>query len=216
MLIMISGGYRKDNQEIYKLLDQSKKIVYIPSWHGKESLKDFKRFKRQHKLSTVVYFPISKQPISSKMKAIKQCDLIYVDGGNTFYLLNQLKKFNLLGLIKKLSESKILVGMSAGAIIQTPNINLASIPVFTADDNFVKLEKLGALKKVHFEIYPHFSIRNKKELVELTKYSKTHSRKIYLLPDGASLIKASKRLKVIGKSFMLHKGKLFVNSPSGR
>lgn len=211
MLIMLSGGYREDNPEIYNLMDRSKKIVYIPSWYGEEAYRDYKDFKEQLPNSNVIYFPINKRPTVEKIKELKSCDLIYFDGGNTFYILNQLINWNLVSLIKKLSRSKVIVGMSAGSILQTPNINLAQIPYFNADDNDVRLEDLSGLNNVSFEIYPHFSIRNKKELKELTKYSKTHKRKIYLLPDGSSIIKKKGRVKFVGKSYLLHKGILCEN-----
>lgn len=200
MLILLSGGYKKDNPKAYDLMSQSKKIVYIPSWHGSTALKDYKKFKKQHPDSKVEYFPINKKPSDKKLALLKNADLIYVDGGNTFYLLNQLLKYNLFGLLKKLSKSKVMAGLSAGAILQTPNINLAKIPDFNSDDNFVKLTKFEALNSVPFEVYPHYD-NTKKEDRQLVKYSQTHNRKMYLLPDGSSIV-----VKMVKRKFLENTG----------
>ena len=50
-------------------------------------------------------------------------DFIYVTGGNTFFLLQELKKAGADKLIKEqISAGKIYIGESAGAMILSPNI----------------------------------------------------------------------------------------------
>ena len=52
------------------------------------------------------------------LSAISQCDIIYVSGGNTFYLLNELRKSCAAQAIKDAGKAgKIDVGGSAGAMV---------------------------------------------------------------------------------------------------
>ena len=54
---------------------------------------------------------------------IQAADYIYVAGGNTFYLMQELQKSGVDVLIKEhINAGKIYIGESAGSIIMSPNI----------------------------------------------------------------------------------------------
>ena len=54
---------------------------------------------------------------------IRSADFIYVAGGNTFYLLQELRKSGVDELIKQhIKANKVYIGESAGSIIMSPNI----------------------------------------------------------------------------------------------
>ena len=75
---------------------------------------------------------------------IFQSKLLYVSGGNTFYLLQELKKKQLLSLIKEqIADGMVYVGESAGAIITTKDIDYNKL----MDDKGVaaELHDTGAL-----------------------------------------------------------------------
>lgn len=60
--------------------------------------------------------------------AIASCNCLCISGGNTFYLLQELKKKKLIELIKqRLAEGMLYIGESAGAIITSENIEYNSI-----------------------------------------------------------------------------------------
>ena len=55
-------------------------------------------------------------------------ECICISGGNTFYLLQELKKKNLIGLLyKRIKEGLFYIGESAGAIIMSENIEYNQI-----------------------------------------------------------------------------------------
>ncbi|MGP1456553.1 MAG: Type 1 glutamine amidotransferase-like domain-containing protein [Veillonella parvula] len=55
-------------------------------------------------------------------------ECICISGGNTFYLLQELKKKNLVGLLyKRIKEGLFYIGESAGAIIMSENIEYNQI-----------------------------------------------------------------------------------------
>jgi len=207
MQIMISGGYKTANPRIYKEIDIKQKIAFIPSWFGNDSREDFKRFKMKFKNASVGFYPLDKID-KDKIKKLFESDVIYIEGGNTYVLLHYIKTLKLHKKFEKFVKTNTLIGMSAGAIIQTPNINLAGIPYFNADENLVNLKNKSALGLVSFEVFPHFDMKDRKELKELKKYSKNRTRRIYLIPDGTHIKIDNKILSVVGKHWILRNGEL--------
>lgn len=85
---------------------------------------------------------------------IFQSKLLYVSGGNTFYLLQELKKKQLLPLIKEqIADGMVYVGESAGAIITAKDIDYNKI----MDDKAVaeELYDTEGLNEVDFYVLPH-------------------------------------------------------------
>ena len=85
---------------------------------------------------------------------IFQSKLLYISGGNTFYLLQELKKKELLFLIKEqIADGMVYVGESAGAIITAKDIDYNKI----MDDKAVAkgLNDTEALNEADFYVLPH-------------------------------------------------------------
>jgi len=83
-------------------------------------------------------------------------DVIYLSGGNVFYLLQEAKKCGLKNVIKDcFGKGKIYAGASAGAAITGPSIEILK----TIDDpsEASKLENFTAFNFVDFIILPHFN-----------------------------------------------------------
>ena len=87
------------------------------------------------------------------LSAISQCDIIYVSGGNTFYLLNELRKSCAAQAIKNaVKAGKIYVGESAGAIVAAPDTRYATL----MDENSTNTSDFTGLNLVDFYVVPHF------------------------------------------------------------
>ena len=85
---------------------------------------------------------------------IFQSKLLYLSGGNTFYLLQELKKKHLLSLIKEqIADGMVYVGESAGAIITAKDIDYNKL----MDDKSVaeELSNTEGLNEVDFYVLPH-------------------------------------------------------------
>ena len=85
---------------------------------------------------------------------IFQSKLLYVSGGNTFYLLQELKKKHLLSLIKEqIADDMVYVGESAGAVITAEDIDYIRL----MDDKEVagELSDTVALHEADFYLLPH-------------------------------------------------------------
>ena len=87
------------------------------------------------------------------LSAISQCDIIYVSGGNTFYLLNELRKSCAAQAIKNaVKAGKIYIGESAGAIVAAPDTRYATL----MDENSANMSDFTGLNLVDFCVVPHF------------------------------------------------------------
>ena len=89
---------------------------------------------------------------SNPLDAIKGSDAILVGGGNTFELLNQLYKNNLIELIREKTEKQTpYIGWSAGSNVACPTIR-------TTNDMPISFpESFNALNLVDFQINAHYT-----------------------------------------------------------
>jgi len=80
-------------------------------------------------------------------------DVIYVCGGNTFYLMKMIRESGFDMVMNALSKKNMLyVGVSAGSIIVGPNIEIAR----PFDENDVQLTDFTGLKLVDIVVSPHY------------------------------------------------------------
>ena len=80
-------------------------------------------------------------------------DIVFVNGGNTFHLLDQMRKTHFDVWLKENLSTKVYVGVSAGSIVATPSIAVASVD--NGDKNLAGLTDLRGLGFVGFEVSPH-------------------------------------------------------------
>jgi len=84
-------------------------------------------------------------------------DVLYVQGGNTFYLLDRMRRSGADGIIRKLvaAHGTVYCGVSAGSIIAGPDIGVAGwSPDW--DCNEVGLTDPTGLHLVPFIVSPHY------------------------------------------------------------
>lgn len=81
---------------------------------------------------------------------------IYVCGGNTFKLLKAVHESNFKEqVIEVLQNGGLYIGASAGALVLSPTIALAS--EIEPDENEVGLSNLNGMNLIEFEILPHYT-----------------------------------------------------------
>lgn len=112
---------------------------------------------------------------------LEHVDVIYVSGGNTFHLLDQVRKTGFDVWLEQALATKVYVGVSAGSILATPSI--ASID--DGDENFLDLIDLTALALVDFEVSPHMSTHVSVEAND--SYAKTISNMLYAIDDNTAI-----------------------------
>jgi len=135
-------------------------------------------------------------------------DVVYLSGGNTFHYLMHLRRSGLFRTLRQFADrGGVLAGLSAGAILVTPNIGLAAYPPFDRDENDVDLPKSrwGALDLVDFEFFPHF--RNSRKIRDaLLWYSQRSKYPVYACRDGSGIIVEGDRFTAHGDVWLFDRG----------
>ncbi len=122
---------------------------------------------------------------------IADYDAIYVCGGNTFYLMSEVRK---TGFDKKIidfvNNGKVYVGVSAGSIIACPDISIAE----SFDSNDVNLKDTTGLNFIDKVITPHYQ---RKERVIIDAWEEKHSHGVIRLNDGCAVEFLGEKIDVI-------------------
>ncbi|MGF3195454.1 Type 1 glutamine amidotransferase-like domain-containing protein [Facklamia sp. P13055] len=89
------------------------------------------------------------------IEKIEACEMIYFSGGNSFYLLQELKRLNLITIIQEnVQKGMIYIGESVGAIITTNNIEYSQ--KMDDKEKAKTLSDYEGLSLIDFYIVPHF------------------------------------------------------------
>jgi dipeptidase E len=122
-------------------------------------------------------------------------DIYYVCGGNTFYILDRLRKTNLDKVIlEAVSKGKLYVGVSAGSIIMGPDIKVAGIGE-EGDENDIYLEDLAGFGLVPYMISPHYTEKEKIYL-DAFKEERKGEQVVELTDDQAIFVEDEKMVKI--------------------
>jgi len=124
-------------------------------------------------------------------------DCYYVAGGNTFYILDRLRKTKMLQVIQdSIDHGKLYIGLSAGSIIAGPDISIAGYGSGGGGGGGgIYLEGLTGLNFVPFNIYPHFSPQEEQFVQDYQRMSKNS---VIALADGQALVVGGGDYKFIG------------------
>ncbi len=219
-LAFYSGGDEYENHnldiECLELIDSSDPtFTFIPS-SSYDGENEFREFVKQYKFFGVnrfIYFPIDVPQDKVLLSEVFSSDFIHLGGGNTYHFLKCLRQRSLIPFLTEFAlGGGVLCGLSAGAILMTPNISTAGYPHFDRDENEDGIKNFKGMNLVKFEFFPHYrnSPRYDKELI---KESKKASLPIFAVPDGSGILKEEDKLTLVGKVWCFHKGvKVLLNS----
>lgn len=132
-------------------------------------------------------------------KVFSESDMIFVSGGNTFYLLQELKKSNADQLIiDEIKKGKLYIGSSAGSIILSKDI----LYVDKMDDKVkaTELENFLGLNMVDFYTLPHLNNEPFVEIVENILKENNGIDKLPLVPisNHQVILVNNSQYKIIG------------------
>ena len=176
-MILTSSLY-ESIELVKKFLDkntESKKILFIPTATNVDKYKKYIHL-TQKAFEDFGYevenFDVSIFSEEIAKEKLSQAKTVFISGGNTFYLLQELKRKNLTSYLKERIENGLIyIGESAGSVIAAPDIEYASI----VDDKTLatELDDYAGLNLVDFYIVPHFEeepfVESSRKTVELYK-----------------------------------------------
>lgn len=129
---------------------------------------------------------------------LADADVLWLSGGNTFYLLDQVRKTGFDKWLKTRGRGKVYVGGSASTILMTPTIAMAD----GVDENTVGLKDLSGLSYVNFEINVHCDAAM---LEQTAEYAGASDHDVYALDDlSAIAVEAGKTEVLSGGSWKFY------------
>lgn len=130
--------------------------------------------------------------LSLAIKKINDADIIYVGGGDSLKLMDRVKEYGLDEILRNLSDDKIVVGMSAGAIMCAKR-GLSDASILRGKSE--NLEFVEGLSLVNLNICPHYNKNIRRE--ELKRVLKDKKIKVLGIEDISALIVDGSVLKVL-------------------
>ncbi len=188
-IVLTSCGIRNENfkDRFHRIISKeelkSKKVLYITTASDGEEDDDKTWMDEEYK--TILDLGINESNITEYKigNEINICDfdIIYMMGGNTFYLLDVIRKTGFDKIIVDfINKGKIYIGSSAGSEILGNSIDVA----LGYDDNNVNMVDFTGLKIVDALIVPH-SNRKEEFISELKNKTKENVITLY---DGDGII----------------------------
>jgi dipeptidase E len=131
------------------------------------------------------------------MRLLELKDIIFVEGGNAFYLLKAMRQCNFERVIRKLLKSgKVYVGSSAGSIVAGRSIKTALWK--GREENIVRLKNLKGLRLAPFNIFVHYQPEYA-EIIKKEMPRKWQRRKLKILTDEQAILVQGKEVALIGQ-----------------
>lgn len=147
---------------------ENKKVAFIPTASLHEGYTGYvgsarKLFKKLG--ASVTEIDISTEAYSTIQAVFEDADVIYFTGGNSFFLMDQLRKTETDELLKKeLANGKLMIGESAGAIICAPTIQYIEQMDEKPED--YSQEDNEGLDLIDFYVLPHYLTAPFKKITE--------------------------------------------------
>ena len=198
-LLLTSAGFEnsKIGKEFLKLVDkapQDIKVLFIPTasrtkeelFYVEKSKKELEKLKISR--DNIITYNLDYDMPDEKLK---EFDVIYVCGGNTFYLLHRVRESGFGETIKSfVEEGKLYVGVSAGSILAGPNIDIAA----PSDENDIKIKDTTGLELTNIIVSPHYTDKEKHIVDEFKKVSKFQ---VIPLTDRQALLITDKKHRIL-------------------
>lgn len=131
---------------------------------------------------------------------LREADIIMIGGGNTFYLMEQLKKSGLDKLLPDLLKTRVYVGISAGSMVAGKGLSLASDALLYYE-NVGQTMKYEALNFVNLSIRPHLNSLDfpKVRTEYLRELAKKISYPVYALDDNSAVVIDRGKISVVSE-----------------
>ena len=209
MMLLTSSGMAGSKQDIMAILPKPADDIRVAHIITASKPEDNKFYvEEDERLMKEAGFNVEQFDIEGKnetqlMHMLLGFDIVYVQGGNTFYLLKQMRACNFKKVMTKLfREGVIYIGVSAGSIVMGKNIETAKLlgDVTTSNWQYPK-EKFGlinfaGLNFVPFNIFAHYT----SEFTEIIKKQKnSFKKKLKILTDEQAIFVLGNKITFVGE-----------------
>lgn len=182
------------DERLFAMLPPSPTIGYLPSspdsdriwFSGREAY--YARYGAR-----LSFHGLEEEFEPGRLDTLFASDAIHLTGGNAFRFLYWLRERGLLNRLRAFAQTGgVLSGVSAGAILMTPDIASSAL---CGDTPYPGLEDCMGLGLVDFAVVPHHS--GLEAAVRI--FSMTFPGTVYGVPDGAGIVIENGRTELIGE-----------------
>jgi len=180
-------------------------IVFIPTAANVEDgdkdwlISDYINLKKQN-FGFVDIVDISALPKEIWLPRLKKANVIFVGGGNTFYLMAWLKKSGLGKILPGLLKTRIYVGISAGSMVTTVNLRMSTSQKPYSEQVY-PLKNDNGLGFVNFHIRPHLNSEHfpKLRVKYLSEIAQKIPEPIYAIDDDTAIMVNGNKVEVVSE-----------------
>ena len=201
---VIPENERLDRRFLEMVNKDQPKLAYIPS--ASDGTRKYYREKceyyKRYGIEDLLYFDLNKEYDSALTDELLACDAIHLSGGDPFQFLGSIRKRKFGPVLKKyLNDGGILLGISAGAIVLTPSINISHVFYKSRTDQH------QAVGLVDFHFLPHWNQRQD-QADAVQKFSIDSQATVYACRDGAGMVIRGGKIELVGDVVRIKNGKL--------
>ena len=180
---------------------KNKTVTYIPTASRAEKLGFFVRIGkwRLKRLGlSVDELEISTAPYEVIVSKLEKNDYIYVTGGNTFFLLQELRRTGADKILtQEIQKGKFYIGESAGAIVVAPDIGYSA-----KMDHIEKapgLKSYEGLNLIDFYVVPHYKNWEMGKAAEDIINTYSDSLELKSICDNQAILIEDSKVQILGK-----------------
>jgi dipeptidase E len=190
--------------DLVGLPEKEIKIAFIPTAANVEDgdkdwlINDYANLKKQNYFVDIV--DISALPKEIWLSRLEEANVIFVGGGNTFYLMSWMKKSGIEKILPKLLETRVYAGVSAGSMVPTVNLRMSTSQKSFSEKVF-PLENDKGLGFVDFHIRPHLNSEYfpKLRIKYLKEIANDIPEAVYAIDDNSAVMVNGDKIEVISE-----------------
>lgn len=180
-------------------------IVFIPTASNVEKgdkewlIDDLVNLKNQH-FKSIEIADISAVGEKVWRPKLEEADILFFEGGNTYHLMEWIRRSGLIRLLPDLLQTRVYVGVSAGSMITNKDLLLKTSQIIY-DEDFDKTENVKGLHYVNFYFLPHlnseFFPKLRKKNIEAAIQG--ISEKVYAMDDASALTVVDGKVEIVSE-----------------
>ncbi len=208
-LLLTSGGL--ENQTMINALRElvgkdfkDTKIVFIPTAANVEPGDKWWLISDLSKCKELGFKEVDIVDIAAVIQDIwlprlKNADIIIVGGGNTSYLMGQIKKSGLEEVLPDLLKTRVYIGISAGSMIMAPNLREKEMQRLY-EEPIVNNESNVGLGFVDFLVIPHMNSQYFPRTTELiNEVAREISTPLYAIDDQTAIKFVDGKIEIVSE-----------------
>lgn len=201
-MLLTSAGIKNEN--LVKALremvnDQETRVAFIPTAANTEDedkgwlIDNFEECRKMGRIDIVDIASLSKD---QWLPRLEKANVIFVGGGNTIYLMEQIVKSGLQEELPRLLKDRVYVGISAGSIVLSKTLMPISSTLYEEDGS----KKLDGLGYVNFHVFPHLNAPYFEKVTEENIKSNLHQfdSTVYAIDDETAIQITGDSMKTVG------------------